>query len=47
MVLLSMVGALMPERELKYNPEKMSFESCPEADRLVSSLYDYNTEYLP
>jgi len=47
MVLLSMVGALVPNRDLKYNPEKMKFDNCPEADRLVSSLYDYNTEFLP
>ncbi len=47
MVLLSMVGALVPDRELKYNPATMSFDSCPEAERLVSSLYDYNPSFLP
>ena len=47
MVLLSMVGALVPNRDLKYNPATMKFDNCPEADRLVSSLYDYNTEFLP
>ena len=41
------VGALVPERELKYNPATMSFDSCPEAERLVSSLYDYNPSFLP
>ncbi len=47
MVLLSMIGALVPERELKYNPTTMKFDDCPEADRLVSSLYDYNPSFLP
>ena len=46
-VLLSMVGALMPERELKYNPSTMKFDGCPEADKLVASLYDYNPSFLP
>ena len=41
------VGALVPDRELKYNPGTMSFDSCPEAERLVSSLYDYNPSFLP
>ena len=40
-------GALVPERELKYNPATMSFDSCPAAERLVSSLYDYNPSFLP
>lgn len=40
-------GALVPERELKYNPATMYFDSCPEAERLVSSLYDYNPSFLP
>lgn len=40
-------GALPSERELKYNPSTMSFDSCPEAERLVSSLYDYNPSFLP
>lgn len=41
------VGALPSVRELKYNPATMSFDSCPEAERLVSSLYDYNPSFLP
>lgn len=47
MVLLSMVGALNPGVELKYNPETMKFDGCPEADKFVSSLYDYDTSFLP
>lgn len=40
-------GALPSVRELKYSPATMSFDSCPEAERLVSSLYDYNPSFLP
>ena len=47
MVMLSMIGALTPDRDLKYNPATMKFDGCPEADRLVASLYDYNPSFLP
>ncbi len=45
--LLSMVGALVPNVELKYNSADMTFPNCPEANKYTKSLYAYNTEFLP
>ena len=47
LVLLSMVGALVPNRELTYNSENMTFPNCPEANAFTKSLYAYNKEFLP
>ncbi len=47
MCLLNMISLCFPDRELTYIPSKMSFADCPEADRLVRSLYEYNKSFLP
>ena len=47
LVLLSMVGALMPNRNLKYDSKSMSFPNCPEANIFTKSLYAYRKEFLP
>ena len=47
MCLLNMIAINFPNRELVYNPSKLAFANCPEADKYVRSLYAYNKEFLP
>ena len=47
LVMLGMVSVLLPERDLSYNPDTMSFKGCPEADKFTRSLYAYRSEFLP
>ncbi len=47
MCLLNMIAINFPNRELNYVPSKMAFANCPEANKYVRSLYNYNQEFLP
>ncbi len=47
MCLLNMIALNFPNRELNYNPLKMAFSNCPEANKYVRSLYNFNQEFLP
>ncbi len=47
MCLLGTVSYSFPGREITYIPSKAVFPDCPEADNLVSSLYEYNESFLP
>ncbi len=47
MCLLNMIAINFPNQPLHYIPSKMKFANCPEADKYVRSLYDFNQEYLP
>ena len=47
MALLGTVALFEQGKELEYDPEKMEFKNCPEANKYVRSLYDYKEEFLP
>ena len=47
MALLGMVAINFPDKKLRYNPLKMHFNGCPEADKYIKSLYAYKKEFLP
>ena len=47
MCLLNMIALNFPNRELNYIPSKMAFANCPEANKYVRSLYNFNQEFLP
>ncbi len=46
MCLLSMISLSFPEQKLRYNPAKMAFDNCKEADAQIKSLYAYNKEFI-
>lgn len=47
MVMLGMVAILEPNKPLHYDPAKLEFTNCPEANKYVRSLYAYREEFLP
>ena len=47
MCLLNMIAINFKGKTLKYNPKKMEFSNCPEANKYIRSLYAYNDEFLP
>ena len=47
MCLLNMIAINFPDQTLHYMPNKMAFANCPEANKYVRSLYNFNQEFLP